>query len=148
MTNPYNCDIALVDDDSDDQFFFKEAYSEVQAPCHLKTFNNGKEFIEYLLKKEGMFPKVVFLDLNMPIMNGLSCLQFLRNEQRLKEIPVVMFSTSESQEDIKNTFESGANFYLKKPDNFMSLKNQIKKVIDFDFSKLDAGSSQEEFVLC
>src|SRR6185369_504496 len=90
--------VLLVDDDDDDQVMFLDALGEISNDVECITMNNGVEAIKSL-KILRPLPSIIFLDLNMPLMNGFECLKHLKKDEQYKKIPVVIFTTSNSPED-------------------------------------------------
>ena len=95
--------IMIVDDDPDDRAFFCEALSEVDASIECICLKGGEEAIEHLEESSNEFPDFIFLDLNMPRMDGKQCLKQLKSNSNLSSIPVVIYTTSKSKEDIEET---------------------------------------------
>lgn len=127
--------ILLVDDDVDDQFIFIDAINEIAPGIECKAVNNGLEAIDHL-QKANPRPSLIFLDLNMPFMNGFECLVHLKKDNLLKEIPVIIFTTSDSPREIKLTKELGAEVFLTKTSNFKLLKAKLLDILKTDFSKI------------
>ena len=128
MINKKN--ILLVDDDADDLQLFKDAAGKYKSVHTFATANNGKEAIEYL--KNNQPPDLIFLDLNMPIVNGIECLRNLKDSATYKHIPVVIFSTSNNPVDIHITRKIGAQLFFHKPDNFDDLCNKVERLLESD----------------
>ena len=124
--------IFLADDDADDRGLFYEAMRVTFLQAQMSLANNGAELIDLLLKTQTGLPRIVFLDLNMPIKNGHETLLIIRNNEILKNIPVFIYSTSTDPEDIQKSFDEGADFYIEKPSSFNDLKNIIKTVLSFN----------------
>ncbi|MBK5283826.1 MAG: response regulator [Bacteroidia bacterium] len=121
--------ILLADDDESDRMLFKEAFEELEIQTIVHTVNDGKQLMDYLTKKGTRLPHLLFLDLNMPRKNGVQCLKEIRSNLKLKNISVAIYSTSASEKDIEETFQSGANVYIKKPNDFSVLKQVLDKVV-------------------
>jgi CheY-like chemotaxis protein len=127
--------ILLADDDKDDCFLFREALSELPISTTLETVHDGEELINYLEKHKDALPHVLFLDLNMPRKNGFECLTEIKHSDELKDLPVVMFSTSYprdmhyEQDMIKVLYNIGAQDYIRKPANFTLLKEVINNIL-------------------
>jgi CheY-like chemotaxis protein len=117
--------VLLVDDDLDDCDFFKEALKSLPVSTQLTALHDGNELMNLLTNEQAEIPDVLFLDINMPCKNGLECLIEIKRESKLKEIPVVIYSTSGTQENINTLLNAGASIYIRKPRNF----SQIGKVI-------------------
>ena len=85
--------------------------------------------MKWLNEKDTILPRLIFLDLNMPIKNGLQCLKEIRSDEQLKNISVAIYSTSNHQKDIEETFYNGANIYITKPPDFNTLKQVLEKAV-------------------
>lgn len=121
--------IILADDDESDRLRFKEALEELKIKPVVKTVKDGEELMHYLCKKESPAPSILFLDINMPCKNGHECLKEIRALDKLRNMIVAIFSNSASEKDIDETFSSGANVYIKKPGDFIKLKQVLDKVV-------------------
>jgi CheY-like chemotaxis protein len=125
--------VFYVDDDADDQMLFSEAFQEIQAQSSLKLnlfkAENGQDFFDVIAHTK-VTPHITFLDINMPVKNGFQCLSEIRATDNLKHQPVIMLSTSESNEVISKSYSLGANKYIVKPPDFNALKNAIEKCLD------------------
>lgn len=129
--------IFLAEDDTDDQFLFTDALKEIDPSIRCQIASNGRETIE-LLKKLTVLPDVIFLDLNMPYMNGFECLTKLKNDVRLSTLPVVIFTTSQNPADVEATHQLGANVFLSKPAKFADLKVKLQRILSLDFHSKDS----------
>lgn len=139
--------ILLADDDPDDREFFEDAIAEVNPQMKLSLVKDGAELMKFLTAAEGNLPDVIFLDLNMPGKNGKECLSEIRESQQLRNIPVVIYSTTGSHHDIDETFKMGANLFMRKPTSFRDLVQLARKVISLDWSEYCPNASRKQFVL-
>ncbi|MBF4515662.1 response regulator [Flavobacterium sp. ANB] len=114
-----------IDDDSDDCELFMEALSAVST-SHYTSINDPVEAYHKLIRQE-IEPDVIFLDLNMPIMSGLELLSEIKKQDILQQIPIIIFSTSQLDDIIKEAKSLGAHDYISKPNNFNELKNILKQ---------------------
>jgi CheY-like chemotaxis protein len=136
--------ILLADDDKDDCFLFREALSELPVSTNLVTVHDGEQLMTYLTEHENNLPNVLFLDLNMPRKNGFECLTEIKHTDSLKDLPVIMFSTSYprdmgyEQDIIKVLYNIGAQDYIRKPEDF----NKLKQVIHSMLIKISDSMSQ------
>ncbi len=126
--------ILLIDDDADDQLIFLDALNEVAGGIECVTANDGVSALN-ILKSNNDLPSMIFLDLNMPMMNGLDCLKFIKGNATLQHIPVVIFTTSENPADKKNTSAFGAQVYFTKTADFKFLKAKLVEILHNDFAK-------------
>ncbi len=117
--------ILLADDDFDDCNFFKQALEALPLATQLKIVNDGEQLMNYLDDNAEKLPHVLFLDINMPRKNGLECLSEIKSNAKLKDLPVVILSTLNSQEKINSIFRIGGNVYVHKPGDFAQLKQVI-----------------------
>jgi CheY-like chemotaxis protein len=128
--------ILLADDDYDDCLFFKRAISELSVTAELEIVNDGEELMTYLDENSERLPLVLFLDINMPMKNGLECLTEIRQNEKLKDLPIIMFSTSNSWDTINTLFKTGAHVYIHKPNDFAQLKQVIHHAIPLAAEKI------------
>ncbi|MFC4740981.1 response regulator [Flavobacterium ponti] len=139
--------ITLADDDEDDRLFFTDAFDELKINTVVNTVKNGRELINFLDHPETVLPNIIFLDLNMPILNGIECLKEIKQNERFKDIAIAIYSTSSSEEDVENTFVLGANIYIKKPSNFNDLKKILSDVVTVNWQYHTSGLNKENFLL-
>lgn len=130
--------ILLADDDPDDRELFTEAAGMHNA--HVESVPNGMQLMANLLLADPL-PDFILLDLNMPEKDGKQCLQEIKEHDRLKAIPVIIYSTSSAKKDIDDTFRMGASLYITKPNSFTELKKTVKNLLDIDWA------THEGFVL-
>lgn len=121
--------ILLADDDEGDRILFSEAFSELKIKTKVETVNNGVQLMEWLNCVTNPLPHFLFLDLNMPRKNGLECLREIRKDKRIKDIFVAIYSTSDNEKDMEETFLNGANVYIAKPSDYNVLKQLLYKAV-------------------
>ena len=120
--------IFLIDDDPDDQEFFAMALAEINPGIELQTADNGVEAIKRLSASSDA-PRIIFLDLNMPLMNGQQFLREMNKNDDLKRIPVIILSTSSDRQTIANTRELGAKDFITKPDKYSGWEETLRDVL-------------------
>ena len=120
----------LVDDDIDDTELFTEAVVSVDASIRCLNAGDGAEALEKLYSKEVNKPDLIFLDINMPVMNGWQFLSRIKDDAELRGIPVIMYSTSSRASDFREALASGALCFFTKPNSFGTLKNVLRIVLD------------------
>ncbi|MBW8880927.1 MAG: response regulator [Asticcacaulis sp.] len=128
-------DILLVEDNEGDVEMTRRALSTANPPVRMSVANNGNQALEYL-HKEGRYegavtPDLILLDINMPRMDGKQFLGVVKESTDFKSIPVVMFTSSESQADIRECFERHANGYVVKPFDGTEYANTLRQVVNF-----------------
>lgn len=125
--------ILLADDDEDDRLLTKGALAESRLANDLHTVKDGEQLMDYL-RRRGEFaaladsprPGLILLDLNMPKKDGREALREIKSDPALRQIPVVVLTTSEAEEDIYRTYDLGANSFITKPVMFESLVRVMK----------------------
>lgn len=120
--------VMIVDDDADDRMFFQESLKELNASVACLEAENGAQALS-LLKETITLPQYIFLDLNMPIMNGIEFLHAISSDPALKQIPVIVYTTSVSPDDMKITSELGARYYLPKTAEISKLPAKLQFAI-------------------
>jgi CheY-like chemotaxis protein len=140
--------IILADDDTDDCIFFKEAVEELLLSTQLSILHDGEQLMQHLNNEKNELPDVLFLDINMPRKNGFECLSEIKLNQKLKQLPVIIFSTSFEQEVVNLLYKNGAQYFIRKPSEF----SQFKKIIHQTFITLIipqniSQPTRENFVL-
>ena len=139
--------VVLADDDEDDRLFFTEAFDELKIKTKVETYKDGVALMDALNDPDSVLPNILFLDLNMPKKSGMECLIDIKNEERFKDISIAIYSTSASEEDIENTFVNGANIYIKKPNDFNSLKKVLSDVVTINWQYHTSGLNRDNFLL-
>lgn len=139
--------IALADDDADDRLLFEEAIEEIEISTHLSLFRDGKQLMDYLLSPDVVLPEIIFLDLNMPLKDGMQCLQEIRKNGTLRDLCVAIYSTSSSEQDIEETFVKGANIYINKPNSYGKLKKVLEKALQLNWQYHTSALNRDNFLL-
>lgn len=125
--------ILLVDDDSDDQLLFNEAVHGIDASIRLETADNGKHALNKL-NNALLLPELIFVDLHMPLVNGYELISQIKQTDKLRSIPLVAFTTSNSVFDANRAQSLGADAFLTKSPDFKDLIFKLRKVLQTDFS--------------
>ena len=119
--------IMIVDDDEDDRDFFCEAVGNTNLELKCLHVDNGEKALQYLQDNEHIMPDYIFLDLNMPRLDGKECLVAIKKIDHLKEVPIIIYSTSNHPLDKEQTFQLGANGFIHKHTEFNSLCKELKQ---------------------
>jgi len=125
--------IFLIDDDEDDQLFFSEALKLINPSLQYDSAANGKIALDKLTSIDRL-PDLIFLDLNMPVMNGYEFLKQAMNNLHINKIPIGIFTTSNILSDIERAKELGAKFFFTKPNDFNVLCDKLEKILTEDFN--------------
>lgn len=120
--------ILLADDDPDDRMLAKDALAESRLANDLRFVEDGEELLDYLLRRGGYEdpeksprPGLILLDLNMPRKDGREALREIKSYPQLRQIPIVVLTTSKAEEDIYRTYDLGVNSFITKPVSFDGL---------------------------
>src|SRR5688572_111515 len=120
--------ILYADDDADDREIFCEAIKEINPAIKVVLGKDGEETLKILsVQKE--LPQVIFLDINMPKMDGIECLIKLKSDDRLKGIPVIIYSTTSNKNDQTKIALLGASDFILKGNSFESVKESLDKIL-------------------
>ncbi|PTQ79208.1 response regulator receiver domain-containing protein [Nitrosospira multiformis] len=123
-----NRPILLVEDDQVDKMTVVRALKEIHVTNPLVHRENGEEAVHYLQEPASEKPCIILLDLNMPIMNGLEFLKAVKNDDKLKRIPIVVLTTSEEQQDKINSFDLGVAGYMAKPVDYRQFVEVMRSI--------------------
>jgi CheY-like chemotaxis protein len=119
----------IIDDDRDDQDYLIAALKEIDPNTEYFTAFNGQEGFRKLELGLIPIPSVIFLDLNMPRVNGRQFLMAMKKNPQFQDILTVVYSTSATQKDIEETKQLGASFYLEKQPDYSILKEELQKIL-------------------
>lgn len=133
--------ILIAEDDPDDRLLILEALEENQLARNIRFVEDGEELMDYLLQTGGYAkdssaprPALILLDLNMPKKDGREALKEIKTLPGLKQIPIVILSTSNSAEDIEYSYSVGGNSYITKPSSYKNLVEIMKSLGEFWFN--------------
>ncbi|MEI6350225.1 MAG: response regulator [Verrucomicrobiota bacterium] len=131
--------ILMADDDDDDRRLTKEALLEGRLVNELRFVENGEELLEYL-RRQGEYatadaprPGLILLDLNMPRKDGRTVLKEIKSDPELRQIPVVVLTTSKADEDVFKSYDLGVNSYIVKPVTFEALVDILQTLEKYWF---------------
>ena len=127
--------ILLIEDDDNDVFFFERAIKKAELSAHLTVLRDGQAAIEYFTgtndfadRAKHPLPWLTFLDLNLPQKHGLEVLRFLRESNEIDKMPVIVLTSSTSEQDIREAYNLGANSYFTKPSDADKLVDLLKQI--------------------
>jgi CheY-like chemotaxis protein len=143
--------ILMAEDDPDDQLLTRRALVIARLANDFRTVKDGVELMDYLFRRDGFQdpaasprPGLILLDLNMPRKDGRQCLQEIKNDRKLRRIPVVILTTSKAEEDVCRSYDLGANSYIRKPVTFESLVNIVKVLGQYWFEIVEPSEACED----
>ncbi|SKB98438.1 response regulator [Dyadobacter psychrophilus] len=145
MSSNKTLQILLADDDDDDAFLFHEALDQVSVKTDLVVAENGMRLMQ-ILNKGDYKPDLIFLDMNMPVKNGLECLEEIKRLDGFDDVRVIILSTSVAKYMLDSAYENGANLYIQKPTSFSGLVDILKKCLYSKFRQ-DPLLGMEQFLI-
>lgn len=133
---PEHADVLLVDDDSGDELMIREALLQCRARCRLHRVSGGDQALQFLRREPGFAdaprPELILLDLNMPGgPTGLEALAAIKADDRLRDIPVVVLSTSRAPEDVRRSYELNVSAYIVKPGDYDAMAAIVREIDSF-----------------
>ena len=136
--------VLIAEDDQDDFDLFKDAITESGYSVSIEHAENG----EILLKVLNLnVPDILFLDIHMPCKDGKQCLKEIRENPRYDAMPVIMYTSSDSRDDVEHCYRQRANMYAIKPTSFKELKNVIQKIFSIDWAKASYFPPLSTFII-
>lgn len=128
IAKPLN--LFLVDDDEDDVDFFEQTVRAVNPQVYFSSAQNGQQALDRLRSANVVQPDLIFLDLNMPLMDGKQCLKEIKSDPELSAIPVIIYTTSSQSRDIEETMMNGAVCFITKPASLRELQSILYTLMD------------------
>ena len=143
--------ILVADDDPDDRMMAKDALEESRLANDLRFVEDGEELLDYLYhrgrysdRKDSPRPGVILLDLNMPRKEGREALKEIKADPDLRQIPILVLTTSKAEEDIYRTYDLGVNSFITKPVMFESLVEVMKTLGKYWFEIVELPPGKME----
>lgn len=139
--------ILMADDDIDDCSLATEAFRMANVENPLRCLTDGEKLIEYLREcvarhlAGACFPALILLDLNMPRMDGRETLQALKADPNMRDIPVVVWTTSRSEDDVRRARAAGCDDYIIKPSSFIEMVGIVRNLGDRWLAANDKGGA-------
>jgi CheY-like chemotaxis protein len=142
----------LVDDDTDDAFLFQDVLANISPETRFTLATDGQDALDKLGASD-ILPDLIFLDLNMPRMDGKELLKILKESERYADIPVIMYSTSSHSKDIEETMMNGAVCFITKPSNVNELEYILTTIVqgyakDLKGTLLSLSNNSTTFIVC
>src|SRR6185369_666400 len=120
----------IIDDDLDDQEIFLMCVNKICKNVHCTAMNNGIDAIAFLMLNTGYIPDYIFLDVNMPKMNGMDCLIILKSIATLKNTKILMYSTTSAPSVVAESKKLGADDFIVKPSKTAELMDKLSKIFE------------------
>jgi|SRR5215831_1667347 len=129
--------VLIVDDDADDRELMGEAIQQIDKSIGIKYAKLAYEALDMLSRPENSLPNLILLDLNMPRLSGNQFLALIKKSERLRSIPVVIFTTSRLESDVEEAKQLGAFSFLTKPSRYSELVDMLRKILENNWKLMD-----------
>lgn len=136
--------VILAEDDLDDVLIFQLAVDELQIKVELRHAEDGDKL--FILLKQ-LIPDIIFLDINMPCKDGVACIVEIRKNQKLNNVPVIMYTSFKSMKYIDECYANGANFYVIKTSSILDLAEKLKKIFSIEWKNYMYYPPKSEFIM-
>ena|ERR1700730_5334960 len=137
-------DVLLAEDDPDDALIFELAVKELPFPFVLRHAEDG-DMLFVMINQ--MIPDIIFLDINMPCKDGVTCITQIRKNESLDHVPVIMYTSLKSVEYVNQCYEYGANFFLIKANSIGELTEKLEKIFSIDWKTYMYYPPKNQFVM-
>jgi CheY-like chemotaxis protein len=139
--------LLYIDDDPDDRELFAEALSRIDSGAELVVVDSCMEGLRLLNENNGNKFDLIFLDINLPAIDGRECLKLLKADAALKSIAVVMLTNSRSDRDIDLAYSFGAHYHMIKPVAYINLIASLKLIFEINWKIEQPVPSRDKFVI-
>jgi CheY-like chemotaxis protein len=129
--------VLIIDDDQDDREFLIETVTAIQPDVRCMELKNGLEAVSLLNSDESILPDFIFLDMNMPVMNGPKCLQEIMKLKRLRQVPVIIYTTSRLNPEQQQFVQYDTVHFMRKPASMSGLRNAVHNILEHRWSLID-----------
>jgi CheY-like chemotaxis protein len=127
--------VFLIDDDEDDRLFFNMALNGLEYGGEISCHQDGKTALEQFTNNNTPVPDIIFLDWNMPKLDGRQCLAAIRGIPRYTALPIIIISTSSAIKDIQEAYQLGATYFLSKPGSILELQKRLQHLFTLNWNK-------------
>ncbi len=134
--HPVITSILYADDDEDDCQHLREVLSELNFNGRVSIVNDGKEMLEKINDERFEMPSIIFLDVLMPFLSGVECLEIIRKDKRYNDVPVIMLTSIARPATIVLCFDKKASRYIVKPKSINKLKKLVHRVMQMEYKEL------------
>lgn len=145
ISTPEYLNVLLLEDDEDDKLFFESALEELNIPHQITFARDCYGFFNILYEHNNF--DIIFLDLNIPDMDGIECLKRLKENDAFKRIPVIIFTGSKNESAMDETYRYGAHHFIVKPYSRISYKSSLKVIFDVNWKEKQIRPSRDNYVV-
>lgn len=138
--------VILADHDEGNLVLFRNILQEFKIQVKVKTFFNGRELMDHL-NEHILVPEVVFMNYHLPMKNALQCLGEIKADQKFDPMTTIVYAESLSADEEEYVFVTGANIFMKKPDNYTDMKKNVTDVISVTWQYHTSGLNKNNFIM-
>ena len=142
---PSDFRILLVEDDNDDVLFFKDALHQLKPDHEVAVASNCQQLFSQLELDAGF--DLIFIDINLPLMNGKECLRQIKSSEKYRDVPIIMFTGSSADIDVEETYACGAHYHVVKPYAHINYVESLRVVFTQDWKSKPPQPAREKFVV-
>lgn len=139
--------VIVADHNEGNLVFFKEIFKDLKIGIKAQTFCNGEDLMNYLNKEETIIPEVLFMNYDLSKKNSLKCLEEIKADLRFGNMVNTVYSDCLSEDKIEEVFVTGANIFIKKPDEYTVLKKVLTEVITVNWQYHTSGLNKDNFIM-
>ncbi|ASE64023.1 response regulator [Chryseobacterium indologenes] len=139
--------VIVADSDENTLTFFKNIFKEQKISIKIQSFNNGKNMMKYLNHEDAVVPEIVFIQYAIPEIDSMECIAEFKSHSKFNNMVTVIFSDQISEHEIEDIFVAGTNIYMRKPEDFKSLKKVLSDIISINWQYHTSGLNKDHFIL-
>jgi CheY-like chemotaxis protein len=144
-SDPTPLRILYIDDDADDRLFFAEALEKLELNYTLISLSSCMQLTQTL--RESGPVDIIFLDINMPVIDGKQCLKLIKSIDLYRNIPVIIFTVSKSEKEIEETYDLGAHYHVVKPYAHINFMASLKIIFSIDWKSGQPIPAKEDYLI-
>nr|WP_315031038.1 response regulator [uncultured Chryseobacterium sp.] len=139
--------VIVADNDENTLIFFKNIFKELKISIKIQCFNNSIKMMEYLNNDDAVVPEIVFIQYSISEKTSMECIEEFKSNPKFNNMVTTIFSDPISETDIEDIFVKGTNIYMKKPEDFKSLKKVLTDIITINWQYHTSGLNKDNFIL-
>ncbi len=138
--------VVLADHDEGNLILLKNILLEFKIQVKVKAFCNGKDLMDYL-EENIVIPEVLFMNYHLPPKKSLECLHRIKNDQKFNAMTTIVYSENLSVQEEEGIFVTGANVFMKKPDNYRDMKKKVTDIMAINWQYHTSGLNKNNFIM-
>ncbi|AZA82325.1 response regulator [Chryseobacterium lactis] len=139
--------VIVADNDENTLIFFKNIFKELKVSIKVQCFDNGNSLMEYLNNDDAVVPEIVFIQHSIAGRNSVECIEEFKANPKFNNMVTAIFSDQICEDEVEDIFVKGTNIYIRKPEDFKSLKKVLTDVITINWQYHTSGLNKDNFIL-